>query len=121
MLEVHLSGKVNFFLLSTDFALMAAMIGVNFYNAVARHYTVRRYWDISKAAEFSKWAFTLAQKTNDIDLQLAALKTEQSLAECSFNPHWIIKVVHKARSITGFRSTCHWEHYWLIGEACAHL
>ncbi|KAJ7926684.1 hypothetical protein B0H13DRAFT_2560751 [Mycena leptocephala] len=51
--------------------------GVNFYNAVARHYIARRYWNISKAAEFSKWAFTLAQKTNDTNLQWEALETEQ--------------------------------------------
>jgi hypothetical protein len=95
---------------SIDLALMAAMTAVEFYNAVARHYITRRYWNISKAAEFSKWAFTLTQKTNDIDLQLRALDTEQTLAERSFNPHWIIEVVHNVRSITRFRSTCHWDH-----------
>jgi tetratricopeptide (TPR) repeat protein len=121
MLELHPSGKVSFFLLSNDLALMAAMIAVDFYNAVAYHYMNGRYLNISKATEFNKWASTLAQKANDIDLQLAALEIEQYIATQSCNPHWIIDDVHKARSITGFRSTCHWEHLWLSGEAWAHL
>ncbi|KAJ7794633.1 hypothetical protein B0H14DRAFT_3159013 [Mycena olivaceomarginata] len=71
--------------------------------------------------EFNKWAFTLAQQANDIDLQLEALDTEKRIATHSYNPHWVIKVVHKGRSITGFRSRHHWEHLWLIDEAWAHL
>ncbi|KAJ7874270.1 hypothetical protein B0H13DRAFT_2279991 [Mycena leptocephala] len=94
---------------------------VQFYNAVASHYTAGRYLNLSKATEFNKWAFTLAQQTNDIDLQLAALDIEQQLATRSYNPHWIIEVVHKPRSITRFRSTRHWEHSWLEAEAWAHF
>jgi hypothetical protein len=100
---------------------MAAMTAVQFYNAVASHYTAGRYLNLSKATEFNKWAFTLAQQTNEIDLQLAALDIEQQLATRSYNPHWIIEVVHKARSITRFRSTRHWEHSWLEAEAGAHF
>jgi hypothetical protein len=76
---------------------------------------------MSKATEFNKWAFNLAQQANDIDLQVTALETEQYLALKSKNPHWIIEVVHKARSITGLRSTWHWEHSCLVDEAWAHL
>ncbi|KAJ7883740.1 hypothetical protein B0H13DRAFT_2537963 [Mycena leptocephala] len=94
---------------------------VHFYNAVACHYIANRYKNISKATEFIKHAFTLAQQTDDIDLQLAALEIEQHIATNSRNPHWIIEVVHKVRRITGFRSTCRWEHSWLQAEAWAHL
>jgi hypothetical protein len=100
---------------------MAAMTAVHFYNAVASHYIATRYRNISKATEFNKYAFTLAQQTDDLDLQLAALETEQYPAIRSHKPHWIIVVRHKARSIVGFRSTCHGEDSWLRGEAWAHL
>ncbi|KAJ7859110.1 hypothetical protein B0H13DRAFT_1901571 [Mycena leptocephala] len=103
---------------------------VDFYNAVAHHYIAQRYWNISKATEFNKHAFTLAQQADNIDLQLVALETEQYIANPSANPdcccskgnpHWIIKVVHKARSMAGLRSTCYWGHSWCEGEAWAHF
>ncbi|KAJ6564749.1 P-loop containing nucleoside triphosphate hydrolase protein [Mycena capillaripes] len=72
---------------------------VNFYNAVAYHYMLPRYRNISRAVEFNKWAFALAQQADDIHLQLVALQTEQQIAFRCFNPDWIIEVVHKARGV----------------------
>jgi tetratricopeptide (TPR) repeat protein len=102
-------------------ALIARNPAVKFYNAVAYYYIMPKYRNISKATEFNKWAFTLAAEADDIDLQLEALDTAQQLATHAYNSHWIIEVVHKARSIAGFRSTGHWESSWLIDEAWAHL
>jgi hypothetical protein len=60
-------------------SLTAAHTAVNFYNAVARHYDRAIYQNFSKAKEFNKQAFGLAQRADDIDLQLQCLEASSHL------------------------------------------
>jgi hypothetical protein len=80
-------GEGDFILLSADVALITweSDIAVNFYNAITYHYTNPRYKNISKATEFNKLAFSLAQQANDIDLQLIVLETELDIAFRCYN------------------------------------
>jgi hypothetical protein len=106
--------------LSTDLALIARNTAVHFYNAVACHYVVPEYRNISQAIEFNKSAFALAKQADDISLQLLVLETEQYIALRCANPGWIIQVGHKVRDIVGFISMGLGAHTWLINEAWAH-
>jgi tetratricopeptide (TPR) repeat protein len=86
---------------------------------VAWHYNDARYLNISKAIEFNKHAFALAQRADDIDLQLQSLDTEHIIAHTCCDPYWALKVVHKARDIAGLISMGPREHVWLAYEARA--
>ncbi|KAF7350049.1 NB-ARC domain-containing protein [Mycena venus] len=80
--------------------------GVDFYNAAAEHYLRRhpRFFNLQKAAEFNKLAFTLAESTDDIELQLLSLRTEAIIANRSKNPYWELQIAYKARRIGRFAS-----------------
>jgi tetratricopeptide (TPR) repeat protein len=120
MLNMPSAGKVTSFLLSTDLALISGNTAVHFQNAVACHYIVPEYRNISKATEFNKMAFALAKQADDISLQLLALETEQYVALGCANPAWVIQVGHKVRDIVGFISMGPGARTWLIHEAWAH-
>lgn len=104
----------------SDPPLIAAHIAVNFYNAVARHYDRARYQNFSKAKEFNKHAFDLAQRIDDIDLQLECLDTECLIALGLQDGISILKAVRKGREITGCISMGSREHEWIMHEAWAY-
>ncbi|KAJ7874636.1 hypothetical protein B0H13DRAFT_1894461 [Mycena leptocephala] len=93
---------------------------VHFYNALARYHLFPNSFDFDKAKEFNETAIAFAQKADDIDLQVACLKTELYLAFSIVDPYKVMKVVDKTRSIGRLPSNSRfWKYVWSTWEAWA--